>query len=519
MSQRPSFVLFMTDQQRGDHAGFGGNTVLQTPNLDAIAERGLVFDRTYVATPICMPNRSSILTGRMPSDHGTRYNGIPLDWDVNTFARRLRAEGYRTGLIGKAHLQNIGNRPEYLRQVYRDHPAEEGVGRAWRAGWDRYELEARYRQEDVEVPRDFYGFDYVDLAINHADYASGHYLRWLMSQGVNPDTMTGPSNAAKVADEWWQIYKPQLPADLYPTSYIAMRAQQFLDNAAQHDQPFFLLCSFPDPHHPFTPPGAYWNMYSPNEIPLPETFWDKHERSVPHVANLAAQRGTQRAEMTPFAPTPQQYRRAAAAEYGALSLIDTSIGDVLSSLSRHGMAEQTTVMFTSDHGDMFGDHGVMLKGRMHYDACIRVPLVIASPRTVPGRTRALASSVDLAPTILDLAGVAPYEGIQGVSLRPLLTRSATTVRDAVYIEEDAIAPLPSTGLPPRMRTIVTDEGRLTRYMGAEFGELFSAGEDPHELHNRYAQPGGRALQDKLSEQLFQQMLCHTGHPRHPTHMA
>jgi arylsulfatase A-like enzyme len=519
MPERPSFVVFMTDQQRADHAGFGGNTILQTPNLDALAARGMVFDRTYVATPICMPNRSSILTGRMPSAHGTRYNGIPLDWDINTFVRRLRAAGYRTGLVGKAHFQNLGDRPDYLQEVYRGHPREEGQLRAWPQGWDRYELQARYRQEDVEIPPNFYGFDYADLAVNHADYVSGHYLRWLMSHGVNPETMTGPGNAAQVADEWWQIYKPQLPVDLYPTSYIAMRAQEFITDAARGEQPFFLLCSFPDPHHPFTPPGGYWDMYSPGEMPLPETFWDAHERSVPHVANLAAQRGTQTAGMAPFAPTPVQYRRAVAAEYGALSLIDTAIGDVLATVSRHGLGEHTTTMFTSDHGDMFGDHGVMLKGRMHYEACVRVPLAIAGPGIAPGRTRSLASSLDLAPTILDLAGVAGYEGIQGASLRPLLSGAASSVRDAVYIEEDAIAALPVTGRPPRMRTIITDEGRLTRYLHADFGEVFATGSDPWELDNRYAQPGGHALQDRLSEQLFEQMLSHTDHSRHPTHMA
>ena len=104
----PNIVLIVTDQHRADHFGFGGNATVQTPHLDALAARGAVFDRAYVANPICMPNRASILTSRVPSVHGSRYNGIPLVWNSNTFVRRLAAAGYATSLVGKAHFQNMG---------------------------------------------------------------------------------------------------------------------------------------------------------------------------------------------------------------------------------------------------------------------------------------------------------------------------------------------------------------------------------------------------------------------------
>ena len=111
MGHHPNILLIVTDQHRADHTGSGGNPLVQTPNLDRLARRGMVFDQAFVANPICMPNRSTLMTGRMPSVHGTRFNGVPLDWRANTFVRRLRTEGYRTGLIGKSHLQNMGHQP------------------------------------------------------------------------------------------------------------------------------------------------------------------------------------------------------------------------------------------------------------------------------------------------------------------------------------------------------------------------------------------------------------------------
>lgn len=187
-TQRPNFLFIVTDQHRADHTGFGGNEVVQTPNLDALAARSVRFDRAYVANPICMPNRSTIMTGRLPSVHGTRQNGIPLDWQVNTFVRELGSAGYRTALVGKGHLQNMGHGVgmEHFFPVPGD-----AVASPYPKDWDSLELDERHRRERVDFPEDFYGFGHVDLTVEHGDRCSGHYYQWLLEQGVDPEKLQG----------------------------------------------------------------------------------------------------------------------------------------------------------------------------------------------------------------------------------------------------------------------------------------------------------------------------------------
>ena len=157
---RPNVLLIVTDQHRPDHLGFGGNPTVQTPALDALATRSLRFTNAFVTNPLCQPNRCSMLTMRYPSVHGTRHNGIALDWDANTFVRRLRHEGYRTGLIGKGHFQNFELFPDIARQQF-DFSCDEQArltGLPGTDGWDAYESITRHLDEDVVFPEDYYGF-------------------------------------------------------------------------------------------------------------------------------------------------------------------------------------------------------------------------------------------------------------------------------------------------------------------------------------------------------------------------
>jgi arylsulfatase A-like enzyme len=508
----------MTDQHRPDHTGFGGNEVVQTPHLDALAARSVRFDRAFVANPICMPNRASILTGRMPSVHGTRFNGVPLDWAANTFVRELREAGYRTGLVGKAHFQNLGDGaklpfdrffPVGGDSILCPHPD----------GWDRYEDTVRHRSERVELPADWYGFDHVDLTVAHSDHCSGHYYQWLKEQGVDPKQIQGPENALQSYDGWWQVYQTATPEELYPSSYITTRSVEYLEAAARADEPFFLQCSYPDPHHPFTPPGRFWEMYASDEIPLPETFDDPHTHSLPFYRKRLKHRGRQRVQMEPFAPTEEQFRHAAASEYGMIALIDEGIGRILATLEQTGLASNTVVIFTSDHGDMFGDHGMLLKAGMHYEGCTRVPLLIARPDQPARVSRSLVGSLDLAQTILGLADLSEYHGMQGTSLVPLLEDPAAKVRDQVLVEEDEIFDLANVGQMLRMRTLITESARLTLYQGSEQGELFDLERDPNELNNLFGRRAGSDLQAPLTEALARQLMAVADTSPKPRRMA
>lgn len=517
---RPNILLFITDQHRPDHTGFGGNRSLQTPNLDRLAARSTRFDRAIVANPICMPNRSSILTGRLPSVHRTRYNGIPLDRSANTFARVLRSAGYQTAYFGKSHLQNIGDGKAIRDRVFADETGPNALADPHPPGWDSWEYSDRHRAEYVRIPPDFYGFDQVDLLVDHSDSCSGHYYQWLLEQGVDPTKLQGAENALPFESPTPQIWRTAVPEELYPTSYVSMRTAEFLEGRAHRaDEPFLAVCSYPDPHHPFTPPGRYFDMYDPAAIPLPETFSDPHTDSMPHYRAMLERRGEQGFRMAPFAPTGEQYREMAAKEYGMISMIDDGVGRVLDALERSGQADNTVVVFTSDHGDMFGDHGVMLKAGMHYEGCVRVPLTIAAPGRSPGVCRSLVSSLDLAQTFLELAGCDPFRGMQGASLVELLADPTARVRDYVLVEEDQMFDIARVGGSLRMRTLITDEGRLTLYRGSDHGELFALDRDPEERTNLFAKPEGGDLRTALSERLARVLIEAADESPLPTFMA
>lgn len=516
---RPNVLLILCDQLRADHLGFGGNDVVATPSLDALVARGLRCDRAYVSNPVCMPNRSTILTGRAPSAHGTRFNGLSLDWAANTFVRELRRGGYRTGLVGKSHIQNIYSRPDAVENWY-DTSRDEGVEFGYPEGWDTWEDERRHRRELVELPEDYYGFDDVQLAVNHADYASGHYYQWLRGQGIDdPMKVTGVANSPDVSPLWWQIYKPQLPAELYPTSWVGLRSVDFIERAATDPRPWMLQVSFPDPHHPFTPPGRYWDLYDPADVKVPTTFDVADDALMPHLRRWRAHRGEQKGRMSPWSPTEEQFRGAAAKEYGAITMIDDVIGTILASLERSGQTNNTLVVFTSDHGDMFGEQGIMLKCAMHYDGCARVPLVFAGPGVSAGATSSLCGSIDLASTVLSVAGIKPYEGLQGFDLRPLFVEHGATVRDWCYIEEDQPFDLLGAGLNTMVRTIITADGRLTRYHGMEHGELYDLGNDPEETANRWGDAAMQAKDRELHNALLEAGIHHTDTARRPYAMA
>jgi arylsulfatase A-like enzyme len=227
----------------------------------------------------------------------------------------------------------------------------------------------------------------------------------------------------------------------------------------------------------------------------------------PHIQAILERRGELPVDPTlTWAPTEDQFRHALAAEFGSLSFIDQSIGRVLDAVDRLGLRDTTTIVFTSDHGDMFGDHGLMLKHFVHYDATTRIPLIVQSPDGEHQRVESLVSSADLAPTVLDLAGVKPYLGIQGHSLRPLLEHTAHTLRERVLIEEDQPFGIPGLPGPVRIRTLVTEDARLSVYANRDFGELYDHSLDPQETTNLYGEAEADFLKANLTAQMAQELI-------------
>lgn len=527
--QRPNFILFVTDQQRADFLGCYGHPVLRTPNIDRVAARGTAFDRCYVNSPVCMANRASLMTARMPSVHGVRSNGIPLARRNVTFVELLRDAGYATALVGKSHLQNFTPHAAVVKRPPPrggDHVAQGELAEALRHdladshyGQERPDY---WRAPDAAIRTPFYGFDHVELVTGHGDDLGGDYGRWLLAREPDARALMGAANAIPTDYVCPQAVRTRIPEALYSTHWIAERAGEYLRGAGE--APFFLMVSFPDPHHPFNPPGRYWDLYRPEDFPVPEAFRRNDWTPPPHVAAAIAARERGEAElsgMNTIAVTAREAQEARALTCGMIAFIDDAVGAVLDALAASGRAEDTVLVFTTDHGDHLGDHRLMLKGPEQYQGILRVPLVWndpAAPRDA-ARSAALASTVDIPATVLDRARVAPFAGIQGRSLLPLIHGEAAQVRDAALVQFDSQRPLAGGAGPARVHTLIDARWRLSLYDGVAWGELYDLAGDPGEFANLWDSPAHAGVRSHMLERLARAEIEHVDRVPLPTGRA
>jgi arylsulfatase A-like enzyme len=517
---RPNFLLFISDQHRADHLSCYGNAALRTPHIDSIAANGTRFERFHVATPICMPNRATLMTGRMPSLHGARQNGIPLSLNATTFVDLLAAAGYRTALIGKCHLQSMSPtkptigmpepEPTLISAPTALQEADKSIPRHGR--YDQ-ELASNWKNPKHDLDLPYYGFQHVELCVNHGDKVVGHYSRWLAARNADWEKLRGPDN--QLAGNTYvcpQAWRTGVPEELYPTAYIAERTEDYLQEHARGraDKPFFIQCSFPDPHHPFTPPGRYWDMYKPDDIELPRSF-GLGDDVPPHLAHILNERKSGQANLggqRAIAVNEREAREATALTYGMIAMIDDAIGRILATLRKTGLAENTVVVFTTDHGDFMGDHRLLLKGALHYRSLVRVPFIWSDPAAphAAARSDALCGTLDIARTVLGRAGIAAHNGIQGTSLDPA-GMDGIVGHDSLLIEEHQRRGY--MGMPNnfRARSLITARHRLTLYEGMDWGELYDLEDDPIESTNLWSDPLHRALRSELMEQLVRKMMA------------
>ncbi len=492
MTGRPSFILFITDQQQAGMLGCAGDPVVKTPNIDAIAAAGTRFDRFYVAMPSCMPNRASILTSLYPSVNGVRFNGIPLPEDSVTFPKLFKAAGYQTGLTGKGHLQ------PFLEPFSEKHSDD--------CPWWRKELDCQ--GSNLSPP--YYGFDSISLVTGHGDRCGGHYQTWLKERLPDYPEYVGSENQLPHDYSCPQAVRTRLPEELYSTSYIAERAIDFLEERVRIDDdcPFVLVVSFSDPHHPFNPPGRYWDMYDPEDVVLPENF--SSSETPPHLAAVRKARlaGTDsRGGYGPVALDKREARQAIALTYGMITMIDDAIGRIRTRVAELGLSEETVQVFTSDHGDLLGDHGLMLKGPLHYESLILVPFLLEDPMRDAGNTveSGLFSGVDIGVSLLNRAGIESPPGAHGMSLFDVLD-GRKTGRQSLLIEDEYQLSPPGFEKPPRMRTIVSEKWRMTAYMDEPWGELYDLANDPGETRNLWNNRSVARVKSQLTEELVSLMI-------------
>lgn len=483
--ERPNILLITSDQHHWTSLGHV-NPEVQTPNLDRLASEGVVFDRAYTVNPTCTPTRASIITGLYPSQHGAWSLGTKLPEDVPTLGGHLSDAGYRTALIGKAHFQQLKDTPEW--------PS----------------LESNPFMQDLEFwgkfSGPFYGFEHVELARNHTDefHVGQHYAIWMEQNGCKNwrDYFQRPAGNQPPQRHKWLI-----PEEYHYDAWIADRTNAMLEEYKAKDEPFFLWSSFLDPHPPYLVPEPWDTMYDPEQIHVPSITPAEHDRSAPHIQLTQTEKPDYSAwresgfGMHGFHSHLHDRRKLAkdiCVYYGMISLMDKYIGVILDKLGQLGLAENTVVVFSTDHGHFFGHHGLTAKGAFHYEDMIKVPLIVRWPGVTPAGTRSgsLQSLVDLAPTFLSIAGQPIPRTMTGLDQLRVWRGQGGCVRNDVVVENHH----EPTSI--HVKTYVDDRYKLTVYFKREYGELFDLKEDPGEVCNLWGDPDKQALKAELTRKLL-----------------
>lgn len=475
----PNVILILTDQHQRRCLGCYGNDIIRTPHIDCLADNGVIFGNQFAANTVCMPSRASLLTGRMPTCHGLKANGIRLPERERTLPMILADHGYRTASFGKIHLSPV-NAP-----LEDDSPESYAF---WQAGRD--------------MPLPYYGFGHVELC-DEGYQANAHYLQYLnsiapdLAARLHQDRALDPPSGAPCS------WKSSMPVEHHPSTWIGDRTIAYLRDNAASTQPFFLHVSFPDPHFPFCPPQPYASMYDPADVPMPSR--SKDELDGPHMSpylqvrlqKLAASAGI-RTDM------PEAHiREIIAHTYGMIHLVDDTIGRILHELDTLHLRDNTIIIFTSDHGEHLGDHYLLFKCAP-YDELTHVGMIWNAPQTLPvGHTfDGLSSHIDFVPTLLDMLDIPCPHGVQGISHRDGIMGTRDTGRPYILVEDDDVRS------DDYNRTIRTAHYRMTRYAGLGMGDLFDLDNDPTEFANRYSDPQYRTVRDELTEQLLDATLKH-----------
>ena len=530
---QPNFLIIMTDQHCYDQLACHGNTVVKTPNIDKLFARGTSINGMYTATPMCMPNRQAFLTMRMNSVNGSHSNGVALDLDNNTFPELLRAAGYRTALIGKSHLQNMTDMVPFQQAEPAPEgktPPPKGLGHADKSA-EKYNASA-YEQERVHSWQDptfepttpYYGLDDVIMASHHFEVAGYHHRRHLDAIDPAIAQKVGRKNAIKRSDHNPITFATALASEHYSTRFIGDATTNWLEQHTNEraETPFFLWCSITDPHVPWTPPEKYYDMYDPEDVVLPDSFYESPRTQTPLLKSVHENElsGNRKPRM-PFMADEAEARRIIATAYGMITFIDEVVGELVAKLEETGTADNTVIIFTSDHGDYMGQHGLFLKGPAHYQSLVKVPFIWCDPlpQYNRGAVDALVSYVDIGRTILDRADLWPYHGAQGCSFLQLLAGETDGHRQRVLVETLSFSPQFEIPIWAAVRTLVTDRYRLTIYTHLDEGELYDLVADPEEVVNLWNSTEHATIKSHLLFQLAQEMASLTDTTRLPARLA
>lgn len=490
-------ILFITtDQQRYDTLGCNGGTIARTPVIDGVAAAGVRYERAHPQSVVCMPSRSTMLTGQHVSTHGVWMNGVPLPEDAPSVAEVLQDAGYRTAIIGKPHFE----------------PFLDPFARFPENGFARNGTFGPHR-----------GFEHFESA-THGAAGPLHYARWLSSTHPEAVGMFYPVldgslevNAMGGGDTGApQAWVNNIPKDWYHTDWVADRTISWLDSLGADDD-WFCWMSFPDPHHPWDPPAGEVGRIDWRDVPLVEGYIEdqtERERVIDAkprhyrawydgtlVSNYEAP-----AKWAPATLTPDQLREVTALNAVECELIDEAIGRVLAAIAQRGWDDDVDIVFTTDHGELGGDFGLMFKGPYHVDGLMRLPLIwrpAPSSSPTPATVTRPVGLVDLAPTFCAIAGLPVPAWMEGTPLPVDDGDADARGFERVLTEWDSDL----FGVSVHLRTITRDGWVCTTYQpgtahdGTE-GELYDLANDPLQRENRWDDPAFAATRSDLVADLW-----------------
>ncbi|HUT33807.1 MAG TPA: sulfatase-like hydrolase/transferase [Planctomycetota bacterium] len=464
---RPNILWICTDQQRWDTVGALGNPHIRTPHVDRLVREGVAFTRCYSQSPICTPSRANFLTGYYPSTLHVNRNGndfFPCPEKLIT--RRLADKGYDCGLSGKLHLAAANGR------------VEPRFGDGYRV----------YQWSHHPYPEKFWP---------HTHHA---YQAWLAERGVD---------WAKAYGQRGGLFRTGIEAKYHQTTWCANEAIAFL--CEKRTGPWLFSFNCFDPHPPFDPPPEYMARMNVAAMPLP--LFQPHEME----SQLAFGKVDHQTRK-PVSPHDYDARRMVAAYYAQIELIDDQVGRMLDALEAAGQRDNTIVIFTSDHGEMLGDHGLQQKGCRFYEGAVRVPLVLSwSGRVKAGlRSDALVELTDLPVTLMQATGLDVPADTHGKSLLPILEGKADPARHRDFVRCEYHDAIPfKDGDASHANMIVDGRHKLVVYHGHDAGELYDLRDDPREFRNLWDDAGSRDVKLALLKRLFDATMLATdpGQPR------
>lgn len=483
MADAPNILWIMTDQHQADCLGCMGNGVIQTPHLDRLASQGVVFENAYCQSPVCMASRASLLTGRYPEAVRVRGMGI-LPPAETTFPEVLARSGYRTGAFGKVHFT-----PEkYTQQeLGSDIPILD---------WRRYADDAKLSPIADDPHKRNYGFQ---THVGCDDACQGAFREWLRThhpQWADAERPPGLPGCPR------DTFVSPFPSEAHQSTFIAQQAVDFIAQQQGSDAPWLTFCSFIAPHHPFEAPADQIERYDPADIPLPRRKGGVDMQDVP--PRLAAALD----EIDQYDEAAQ--RRIVLHYYASISLIDDCVGRLLEALDETGQADNTIVLFVSDHGEMLGNHGLLRKPSFHYDELLRVPMILRSPGLQPARVSGLVELVDVHPTLLALAGLPVNAGVQGTDWSAMLLAANVVGREDIYSDMHDMDPMvceQGTGPFAACRTLRTARWKLNVYPdhAQTCSQLFDVANDPDETTNLFHEPSHRDTRNAMIWRMLQRL--------------